>query len=180
MKRNLTVLFLMLAFAGYSQGKLTYGSGGSVYNSENQKVNTNLVRALMDTNPEALKLYNSGRSKKTWGNVLFYGGIGLVATNLIVAMNSDNNYTSTSKTIYNNNGTPIVTVVSVSSERSNMALAVIGGAMLVASIPIKIGYPKKIKAALEKYNNGLAETYKPEPKTTLIASTNQIGLRIEF
>ncbi|MHC0439466.1 hypothetical protein [Flavobacterium sp. 3-210] len=167
MKKNLTILFLMLAFAGYSQGKLTYGSGGTVYNSENQKVNTNLVRALMDENPEALKLYNSGRNKKTWGNVLFYGGVGLVATNLLIAANTDPNSSSGG---YNPNP----------SEKSNMTAAIIGGALIVASIPIKIGYPKKIKAALEKYNAGLADNYKLEPKTTLITSTNQIGLRIEF
>lgn len=157
----------MLALAGYSQGKLTYGSGGTVYNAENQKVNTNLVRALMDENPEALKLYNAGRNKKTWGNILFYGGLGLVATNLLIEANTDNNYSSGS---YNPNP----------AKKSNMTAAIIGGAMIVASIPIKIGYPKKIKAALEKYNAGLADNYKLEPKTTLIASANQIGLRIEF
>ncbi|MDQ6471193.1 hypothetical protein RB619_11115 [Flavobacterium sp. LHD-80] len=168
MKRNLTLLFLMLAFAGYSQGKLTYGSGGTVYNAENQKVKTDLVRALMNENPEALALYNSGRNKKTWGNIFFYGGLALVATNLIVEMNEGDMPDN-----WNGYGPAPV-------KRSNMTMAIIGGAMLVASIPIKIGYPKKIKAALEKYNKGLAENYSPGPKTTLIASTNQIGLRIEF
>lgn len=157
----------MLTLAGYSQGKLTYGSGGTVYNAENQKVRADLVRALMNENAEALALYNSGRSKKTWGNVLFYGGVGLVATNLLIASNTDNNSYSGG---YNPNP----------SEKSNMTAAIIGGAMIIASIPIKIGYPKKIKAALEKYNAGLADNYKPEPKTTLIASANQIGFRVEF
>lgn len=167
MKRNLTILFLMLALAGFSQGKLTYGNGGTVYNAEGQKVRTDLVRALMNENAQALALYNSGRNKKTWGNVLFYGGLGLVATNLIVASNTDNNSYSSG---YSPNP----------SEKSNMTVAIIGGAMIIASIPIKIGYPKKIKAALEKYNAGLADSYKLEPKTTLIASANQIGLRVEF
>ncbi|MEN2414652.1 hypothetical protein [Flavobacterium mesophilum] len=167
MKRNLTILFLMLTLAGFAQGKLTYGSGGTVYNAEGEKVRTDLVRALMNENAEALALYNSGRNKKTWGNVLFYGGLGLVATNLIIASNTDINSSSGG---YNPNP----------SEKSNMTAAIIGGAMLVASIPIKIGYPKKIKAALEKYNAGLASNYKPAPKTTLVASTNQIGFRVEF
>jgi hypothetical protein len=61
-----------------------------------------------------------------------------------------------------------------------MTVAIIGGALIIASIPIKIGYPKKIKLALEKYNSGLADTYKPAPKTTLVASSNQIGFRVEF
>jgi hypothetical protein len=168
MKQSFTILFLLLTFAGYSQGKLTYGSGGTVYNAENQKVNSNLVRALMNENPEALALYNSGRNKKTWGNILFYGGLALVATNLIVEMNA-------SDVPKNWNGYGSAPV-----ERSNMTAAIIGGAMIVASIPIKIGYPKKIKAALEKYNNSMADTYNLQPKTTLIASASQIGLRIEF
>jgi hypothetical protein len=169
MKRNLIVLFLMLTIAGYSQ-QLTYKSGGRVYNSENKKVSSNEVRLLLADNPEALKLYNSGRTKKTFGNVFFYGGLGLVAANVITGMNSDN----TSAT-YSGNG-----YVSVKSERTNMSAAIIGGALIIASIPIKIGYPKRIKSAIEKHNSGLAETYKPAPRTTLIASTNQIGFRIEF
>ncbi len=154
----------------YSQ-QLIYKNGGRVYNFENKKVTSNEVRQLLENNTEALALYNSGRSKKTWGNVLFYGGLGLVATNLIVGLNSDNITTT-----YPGNGY----YPSVQSERTNMTAAIIGGAMIIASIPIKIGYPKKIRSAIEKYNGGLASSDKPAPKTTLIASSNQVGLRIEF
>ncbi|OXA81897.1 hypothetical protein SAMN05444397_105260 [Flavobacterium aquidurense] len=180
MKQSLTILFLLLTLAGYSQ-QLTYGSGGRVYNSENKKLRTDEVRALLADNAEALSLYNAGRNKKTWGNVLFSGGLGLVAINLVIAMNSDN-ITSESGTIYSNNGygNPIVSYTSAHSERANMTAAIIGGALIIASIPIKIGYPRKIKSSLEKYNKGLAETYKPQPKTTLLASANQIGFKIEF
>lgn len=170
MKKNFTILFLMLTLVGYSQ-QLTYKSGGTVYNSENKRLTPDEVRKLMNNNSEALTLYNSGRNKKTWGNVLFYGGLGLVTANLVVGMNTDNSITS-----YGGNGY----YPSVKSERTNMTAAIIGGALLVASIPIKIGYPKKIKSALEKYNNGLVDTYKPAPRTTLLASANQIGLKIEF
>ncbi|MNR43623.1 hypothetical protein D3C85_1622620 [compost metagenome] len=61
-----------------------------------------------------------------------------------------------------------------------MTAAIIGGALLVASIPIKVGYPKKIKSALSKYNDGLADNYISTHKVTLIASTNQVGFRFEF
>lgn len=169
MKQIITIAFLMLSLSGFSQ-KLTYGSGGTIYNSENKKVAPSEVRHLLANNTEALSLYNAGRNKKTWGNVLFYGGLGLVATNLVVAMNTDD--TSASYSGYNN--------PSIKSERSNMTAAIIGGALLVASIPIKIGYPKKIKSALGLYNNGVADSYHQSPKTTLLASSNQIGLRIEF
>ncbi|QOG03241.1 hypothetical protein [Flavobacterium sp. MDT1-60] len=171
MKQNLIILFLLLTFAGYSQ-QLTYGSGGTVYNTDNKKLRSDEVRALLANNSEALALYNSGRNKKTWGNVLFYGGLGLVATNLVVGMTSDDTPTTT----YPGNGY----YPSIQSERTNMTAAIIGGALLIASIPIKIGYPKKIKSALEKYNGSLTDTYKPAPKTILLASANQIGFRVEF
>lgn len=86
-------------------------------------------------------------------------------------MNTDNTTTS-----YPGNGN----YPSVKSERTNMTAAIIGVAMIAASIPVKIGYPKKIKSALGLYNNSLTGHYKSESRTTLLASINQIGFRIEF
>jgi|GEM_PF-728267 len=181
MKKYLMIFFFLLTLGAYSQ-QLTYKSGGNVYNSENKKIPTVEVRNLLAENTEALALYNAGRTKKTWGNVLFYGGLGLVATNLIVAMNTDN-ITSTSGTINYNNGSgsnPVVGYASAQSKPANMTAAIIGGAFILASIPIKIGYTKKVKSAVEKYNGSVADTYQPASTTTLLAGTNQIGIRIEF
>lgn len=100
-----------------------------------------------------MALYNAGRSKKTWGNVLFYGGLGLVATNLIVAVNTDN-ITSASGTVSYNNGSgsnPVAGYASAQSKPANMTAAIIG-----------------------------ADTDQPATTTTLIAGSNQIGVRIEF
>ncbi|MEO7977989.1 hypothetical protein [Flavobacterium sp.] len=170
MKRGIVLAFLMISLSGFSQ-QITYSSGGNVYNSENKKMTSEEVRQLLTNNSEALSLYNSGRSKKTWGNVLFYGGLGLIAANVISGMNSDNSTTS-----YPGNGN----YPSVQSDRTNMTAAIIGGAMIIASIPVKIGYPKKIKSALGLYNTSLTDKYKPLPRTSLLAGTNQIGFKIEF
>lgn len=178
MKKIITLLLLTLSLSTFSQ-QLTYGSGGTIYNSQNQKLTPNMMRQLLATNTEALSLYNSGRNKKTWGNLLFYSGLGLVTVNLITAMNS-NNINSSTNNYSNNSGQVIVSSVSVSSKPANMTAAIIGGAMILASIPIKIGYPKKIKSAMGLHNKSLADNYKSSPKTTLLASTNQIGFRIEF
>ncbi|MFH6992976.1 hypothetical protein [Flavobacterium sp. FlaQc-48] len=129
-----------------------------------------------------MALYNAGRSKKTWGNVLFYGGLGLVATNLIVAMNTDN-ITSASGTVSYNNGSgsnPVAGYASAQSKPANMTAAIIGGAFILASIPVKIGYLKKVRSAAKKYNGSVADTDQPATTTTLIAGSNQIGVRIEF
>lgn len=178
MKKSITLLFIIFSFSSFSQ-QLTYGSGGTIYNSENKKVTSTEMRQLLANNTQALSLYNSGRNKKTWGNFLFYSGLGLVTINLITAMNTDNINSSTHN-LTNNSGGVIVSTVTVTSKPANMTAALIGGALIVASIPIKIGYPKKIKSAMDLYNKSLADNYKPTPKTTLLASTNQIGFRIEF
>lgn len=172
MKKIITALLLMATVATFSQ-QLTYKSGGTVY-TENKKLSPNEVRKILSNNNEALALYNSGRNKKTWGNVLFYGGLGLVFTNLVVGMNTDN----TTVSGYNSNNP--YSSPSIQSERTDMTVAIIGGALIVASIPIKIGFPKKIKSALNKYNNSLTDNYKPTQKITLLASSNQYGLRFEF
>ncbi|MEP6930976.1 MAG: hypothetical protein ABI850_13215 [Flavobacterium sp.] len=169
MKRIITALFLVMTIAGFSQ-QLTYKSGGTVYEGET-KISSDQVRSVLGNNREALSLYNAGRSKKTWGNVLFYGGTGLVVANLVVGLTKDDTSVSYPGNGYN---------PSIKSERTSFTAAIIGGAMIIASIPVKIGYPKKIKSAIAKYNDGVVEQYKPGPKTTLVASANQIGLKIEF
>jgi len=164
---------LLATIAAFSQ-QLKYKSGGVVYNSENKKLSSNEVRALLANNIEALSLYNDGRFKKTWGNVLFYGGLGLVVTNLIVNSTSDNTTVSS----YNSNNP--YSSPSLHSEKADMTAAIIGGALIAVSIPIKVGFPRKIKAALDKYNTGLADNYSPRHQLTLLASANQIGFKLEF
>lgn len=95
----------------------------------------------------------------------------MIGANVITAMNTDN-ITSTGSSQY----------PQVSSDRSNMTFAVIGGILLVASIPIKIGYPRRIREAIRKYNSKLPanELADSDIKTTIVASNNQLGLRITF
>lgn len=170
MRTKLTMLFFILSAVGFAQ-QLSYGTGGTVYDSEGKKVKTNTVRAILgDNSEEALKLYNAGRSKKTFGNIFFYGGLGLIAANVISEMNSNINdgFTTT------NSG------MTYTQDRANMTMAVIGGAFLAASIPIKIGYPKRIKKALGIYNAKVAYNDDEKIQTVIVASNNQVGFRVIF
>jgi hypothetical protein len=173
MKRITLIFTVLIPLITFSQ-QLHYGSGGTVYNLENKKITSEEVRELLSKNTQALELYNQGRNKKTWGNVLFYGGLGLIATNAIVAMNTDNT------TVSSYNSSNPYSSPSVQSERSNMTPAIIGGVLLVASIPIKIGYPKKIKNAIDIYNHGITDNYRASQKLSFICSNNQLGFRFEF
>jgi hypothetical protein len=167
--------FIILPIVTFSQ-QLSYQSGGTVYNSENVKLSPNDVRNLLATNTETLALFNSGRNKKTWGNILFYGGLGLITTNVVVAATTYN------MEITGHFYDPISgsTFPKYENKSSSMAVAAIGGALVAISIPIKIGYPKKIKQALSTYNSSLTANYIPTKKLAIIANTNQFGFRYEF
>ena len=98
---------------------------------------------------------------------MFYGGLGLIATNVVIAATTDN-------TTYNNSTS------SLKSERSSGTLAIIGGTLIGISIPVKIGYTKKIKRTIETYNSNLSSNYLPSKKITIIASNQSVGIRFEW
>lgn len=66
MKRTMLLAFLMISISGMAQ-QLNYGSGGTVYTSENKKLTSDEVRQLLAKNSEALSEYNAGRNKKNVG-----------------------------------------------------------------------------------------------------------------
>jgi hypothetical protein len=163
--KKIILLTLFISITGFSQ-QLHYGTGGSVYDPENQKIKPAAVRELMKDNSSALDLYQAGRAKKSWGNALFYGGIGLAAINLVSAA-----YSGSATVNSSGEYTP---------EKASPTLAIIGGVLVVVSIPIKLGYTKKVKAAINEYNRGLAYEEQFQPDVTLVANIQGLGFRIEF
>lgn len=162
--KKLMLLALLISSVGYAQ-KLEYGSGGTVYDAQGSKVKPIAVRELMKNNTPALRLYNAGRSKKTFGNLLFYGGFGLAAYNLVYAAYRPIEVSSSGR---------------IDSNKTGPELAIAGGILVLASIPIKIGYPKKIKAALAEYNQGVVAIEAPRPDITLVANAQGVGVTIGF
>ena len=163
MKNLILISLLITCSFTYGQDVLIYKSGGRVFNANNQKISSDDVRALMMTNPEALNLYNSGRTKKTLGNILLYGGIATFSIKHISIINK-----------YKNN--PYGTV------DSNNILYFVSAGIILVSLPIKIGYSKKIEQAVSLINADFKN-----PKTTfniestqIIANRNGIGLAITF
>lgn len=148
MKKNLLLLTLLVSYTVFSQ-QLSYQTGGTVYDSNNQKLKPDAVRELIIKNETALSSYNSGRNKKTWGNVLFYGGLGLATFNLFSAVTMDTAGIDQNGNYYSKKSTP--------------TLAIIGGAMVLASIPIKAGYTRKIKSAISDYNEKMVAIEKVTP-----------------
>ena len=73
MKKIICLLVTLLSITGFSQEVYKFKSGGRVFDSKNQKISPEEVRGLLANNDEALDLYEDGRNKKTFGNILLYG-----------------------------------------------------------------------------------------------------------
>jgi hypothetical protein len=155
-------LLFFCSLQSFSQ-KIIYNSNGNILNSENQKISPDEVRELLKDNEKLLADYNAGRSKKTVGNVLLIGGLGLVATDLIIGANSDGNTTVSGNSISSEKNYPTV-------------LTYIGLAALVIAIPVKIGFSNKIEKVVAEYNNQKTTGYKQ--KLNLITNSRGIGFRL--
>lgn len=166
---NKPLFFLFILFCSlqmYSQ-KLVYKSNGTILNSENQKISPDQVRELLKDNQKLLADYNAGRTKKTTGNILLIGGLGLLTADLIHgATASGMTAVPTGGGYYN-----------LQTEKTYpTALTFLGVAAIIIAVPVKIGFSKKIKNVVTEYNNQNATGYN-EPKLDLITNSNGIGLR---
>lgn len=175
MLKNLFIIFLFFGSLQSFSQKLVYNSNGNILNSENQKISPDQVRELLKGNEKLLAEYNAGRTKKTVGNIMLYGGLGMVAFDLgRVAF--DNAFSDGFSTIIaaGTSGSGTAT----SGRRAKPSIATyIGIASFVASIPIKIGFSNKIENVVSDYNNQLTTGFN-KPKLDLITNSNGIGFRL--
>lgn len=165
MKKFLLLLVLLAACSGFPQ-QLSYRTGGNLYDSNNQKLSPDMVRELIKKNESALSSYNAGRNKKTWGNVLFYGGIGLAAINLVSAATQDTAGIDENGNYYSKKSTP--------------TLAIVGGTLVLISIPIKAGYTRKIKSAANDYNEKTVAIEKVKSDILFVADSRGVGIKLSF
>ncbi|WP_395065737.1 hypothetical protein [Flavobacterium sp.] len=167
MKKSVLLLLLILPLLSFSQDVLTFKSTSRVFNSDNKKLTSSEVRDLFSTNPEALRLYNSGMTKKTIGNILLYGGLSSLITTHLIRVTDSN-------TIDQYGRLTIKT-------RSNVMYFVSAGVVLIA-IPIKIGFSKKIKKAVSIINDDLKnpKTGFNIESTSFISNSNGVGFSITF
>jgi hypothetical protein len=122
--------------------ELIYKSNGNILNAENIKISPDKVRELLANNEKLLQEYNLGRSKKTVGNVLLIGGMGLLAGDLMLGLFSPIDANDLDKKIYPS------------------TLTYIGLTSVLVAIPVKIGFSKKIKNVVIQYNGQNTIGYK--------------------
>lgn len=155
-----SLFFLMVTYSNAQE--LIYKSNGNILNTENNKISPDKVRELLANNENLLKEYNSGRSKKTAGNILLIGGMGLLAGDLMIGLFSPYDVEEPNKRVYPS------------------ALTYIGLTSVLVAIPVKIGFSKKIKNVVSEYNNQNTTGYKQVDykKIEFITNSNGLGFRL--
>ncbi len=108
---------------------------------------------------------------------MLYGGLGLGIGKLVHMSLSEGDATTIVGHGYG--GYPVYHTEFTGDK--NYILAIVGGAMIVAAIPVKIGFSKKIKNSIANFNERtLKKTSSIELKTSIIANQNGVGLQITF
>ena len=164
MIKPLAVLLLFFCILQSHSQKLVYKSNGNILNSENQQISPGQVRELLKDNEKLLADYNAGRSKKTIGNILLISGPVFLVVGTFTYVISG--FESGMNGEY----------VEESDKSIPKIIAFVGLTELLIAIPVKIGFSKKIKNVVTKYNNQNATAYNT-PKLDLITNSNGIGLR---
>lgn len=143
-----------------AQETFIYKSGGRIFNSDNEKLSPSYLRERFSDNTDFLELYNSGRTKKTIGNILLYGGITSIVVKHYKVL-TDNPIDSNGNIKYSSN-----------------TMYFVGAALIAISIPIKIGFSNKIDNAVDVLN--ISTRKSSVNSTSLIFDSNGIGLSMTF
>lgn len=163
--KNLIFTLLFISSLSFSQEIYTFKSRGRVYEN-GKRIYSTEIETYFGHKPEIIKLYNNGMNKKHIGNLLIWTGIGTGFIKLVSDFNE-----------------PLLAPYGqVAKQHSNVLYYVSAGIVLIA-IPIKIGYPSKIKKAVKLMNeeiNSQKQNTGNNIETNIIANANGIGLKLTF
>ncbi len=148
-KRILIVFSLFLCLQSFGQ-KLTYSGNGNIIDSNSVKLSPEQVETLLKDNEDLFRSYVAARSKKSVGNIMLYGGLGLIATDLLIGATADKEYPT--------------------------FFTIIGGITTLIAIPVKMGFSKKINNVVNDYNTKNGFTYNDNTNSKFEVITNNYGL----
>lgn len=154
-KQIFIILFFLIGIPSFGQ-KLTYAGNGNILDANNSKLSPVQVETLLKDNEELFRSYVAGRSKKSIGNIMLYTGLALIGTDLVIGASKDVEYPT--------------------------FFSIVGGITTLISIPVKMGYSKKIKNVVNEYNakNGFTFINKIDPKLEMITNNLGLGMRLTF
>ena len=160
MKQLLLLATLLIGFTAFSQ-LIPKNTTANELKLENGRIYQNGVqipsyqmKKVLASNLHSLHLYKQAKSKETIGATLLGLGITLSVVDLAVGLFSDAKYPS--------------------------ALTYVGVGMAAISFPVLSGRSKKIKEAVQSYNDGLKNTGSLDFDLNAVANQNGIGIQIKF
>lgn len=177
MKKFWTLIFMTAAVVLQAQQPEFVNARKIKLNGE--KLSKIEVLDLMEGRPEAQKMYKSGKSFKSTGDVLLFGGLGVITAGVLldtyggvgkkshkIRMYPGQNY----NTKYDDDST--LSVVSL----------IVGGSMIITSIPLKIIGHKRVRNSVDLYNRDSDAFNQAEstPAVFLVSSGNGLGLSFKF
>jgi uncharacterized membrane protein YkgB len=161
MKTVSIVTILVIFYSNFCFGQTTkdpisikVGFGGIKFYQDEQKLNMQDIKSMMQSNPQAYQQIKSTQSANTIAAII--GGIGGVLV-----------------------GIPIGTAIA--GKDANWALAGIGAGLIAVSIPISLKAIKHAKKAVSIYNSGLGSgSFWNKNEMRLSIAGNKIGLSLQF
>lgn len=128
--------------------------GGQSYYLNSKRLSAAQLSTMMKPNEQAFKYINTGRTLNTFGNILGVAGGFMVGYTLGRAM--------------------------VGGE-INWTIPLIGAGLVVVSLPLNASGNKKIRSAVELYNQGLGKTsFLNKTQWKLACTNNGIGIVVNF
>lgn len=158
---------LLVSSLSFSQETYEFKSRGRVFEN-GKKLKPAEINSYFGHRPEIIKLYTNGMTKKNVGNLLIWTGIGTG----IIKLASD--FSQPIEINFNTNK-PV--------EQTKNTLYYVSAGLVLIAIPIKIGYPSKIKKAVKLMNEEIASQKQSTSlnyETNIIANTNGVGLKLTF
>lgn len=161
MKHLFLAFTLLFGFTAFSQ-KLTLGDtspkplkleNGKIY-QDNVQIPAYQVKKILASNLHSLKVYKQAKTKETLGGTLLGLGTAMTVVDLAIGLFSDVKYPT--------------------------ALTYAGLGAVAISIPILSGRAKKVKEAVESYNDGLKNTGSLDFDLNALSNQNGIGIQIKF
>ena len=157
MKKLLAILFFTIVTSSVvSAQKIVIRKvfGGLVFEQQGKTLLLKDMESIMKENKKAVALIQSAKTNQTWSLVLGTTGGALV-------------------------GFPIGTVIG--GGEPEWAIAGVGAALIIATIPIVKGFNRKTKKAVDLYNNGVSSTsYQFQPSFNLKISGTNVGISMNF
>jgi hypothetical protein len=148
--KSLLLLLFVCAFARGQQ--LTYLGGGK-FSYEGRKLDGRQLEFLLQKKPALLDEYDTAKTKRNVGNVMYVAGTLLAGGSLVAGLTSDH---------------------------FSPGAAIGGVGAIILAVPIKAGFRKRMRHVASAYNERTGAADRGFPNISLCAGRSALGVKISF